>query len=128
MVGTRTKSATSALMGSMENASTVMRSVRERTEKVHQYKNIFPRALRSRLSPLTNFVRSIKSYGTVERSDNPVATHLPVLVGLPRLLKIERVVELVAGNIAPRLFWTLPSTLTWKFFTLLKQTSVGLRN
>lgn len=33
-----------------------------------------------------------------ERSENPYATHIPVLVGLPRLLNVRRVLELGCGE------------------------------
>ncbi len=47
-----------------------------------------------KLRPIANLLKS----DSVRRSENPYATHLPVLIGLSHLKKVERVVELGCGE------------------------------
>jgi predicted O-methyltransferase YrrM len=60
-----------------------------------------PTNLRTRLRPVKNMVKlALRPFRPrlVERAANPYATHIPVLVGLSRLMKIKHLLELGCGK------------------------------
>lgn len=50
-----------------------------------------------------NKMYGLRAY-TMTRSENPYATHIPVLIGLARLISIRRVLELGCGDYSTRTF------------------------
>jgi hypothetical protein len=60
-----------------------------------------PEGVKSRLRPIKKSLKQVFSIFAPKlaaRSNNPYATHLPVLIGLSRLLAVKRVLELGCGK------------------------------
>jgi predicted O-methyltransferase YrrM len=66
-----------------------------------------PQKLRNKFSPLKREINSLLDLfpsKLVERAENPYATHIPILIGLSRLLKVKRVLEFGCGEFSTLAF------------------------
>lgn len=60
-----------------------------------------PASLRAKLRPVKSAIKlALRPFRPrlAERAENPYATHIPVLIGLPRLMKVRHLLELGCGE------------------------------